>query len=383
MDDFGDNYQDWSTLAYPCFHLADSAESVARRIGLKPGEVAFRNAERKWLCAMDKEDRVVTIDNPLEPGVRLRWRWRDPSECLFALGLTAERFVRVASSGRVHLADPPDVENEYLTLVHADRGRFAIRAFGPYLTTRDGFVAATSNIIGPDESLEIVDPKYPPPPRPGVVDLKAVTKEAVVYLNFDVLRVVNEKGARILVDASGAIKTRAVIHNALIQNGRAKKALAFNGVDSSLEHRLASPLNGSSLTIAFWMYYESYERNSNQAFWLSQMEAGRETISLCTSWGRLAWRRNGKEVALSRGEFQFRHWHHVAIVVEGTRNRLYVDGFLQMDGSCRPSPESKSALWFGCSATSEPETFCNGMLEDLLILNRALSAKEVRGIALS
>ncbi len=383
VDDFGDNYQDWSILAYPCFHLDESAESVARRIGLKPGEVAFRTSEGRWLCAMDREDRLIVVDNPLEPGVRLRWRWRNPSECLFALSLTGERFVRVASSGRVHLADPPDIQNEYLTLVHADAGRYAIRAFGPYLTTHDGVVTAANTSIGPDESLEIVDPKYPPPPRPAVIDLEALAKEAVLYLNLDEIREVAEKGGQVLADASGEKKTHVIFHNALIQNGRAKKALVFNGIDAGLELKLAGPLTGSSLTIAFWIYYESYVRNANQAFWFSQAEAGRETISLCTSWGRLAWRSKNTEVALSRGEFQLRKWHHVAIVVEGTRNRLYVDGFAQMDGSCRPSPKSKSSLWFGCSASGEPETFCNGMLEDLLIINRALSAKEVRSIALS
>ncbi|MCI0415704.1 SUMF1/EgtB/PvdO family nonheme iron enzyme [bacterium] len=52
VNDFGENSFDSSILAYPCFHLGESSTSVARRIGLKPGEVAFRTSDGGWLCAL-------------------------------------------------------------------------------------------------------------------------------------------------------------------------------------------------------------------------------------------------------------------------------------------------------------------------------------------
>ncbi|MCI0415705.1 LamG domain-containing protein [bacterium] len=226
-------------------------------------------------------------------------------------------------------------------MIHASDGRYAIRSIGPYFIVQDRRISTKHISVGTDESFEIIDVNYPPPPRPVKIESAALIQEAAVY----------------------------------------QKEVLCNGIDSSLQLRLKTPLNGSSMTIALWIYYESYKRDWNQSFWLSQIAEDQETISLYTTWGRLAWRCNGADVAVSRGEFQFRKWHHVAIVVEGMRNILYVDGFPQRNGSSRVTPSLSAPLWFGRSAKGEPESFCNGMMKDILILNRALSPKEVRGIA--
>ncbi len=320
VDDFGDNYQDWSILAYPCFHLKESSNAVARRIGLKPGEVAFRTADGGWVSTLGED--LIVVDNPLEPGVRFQWEWLYSVECIFNLRASNGQYVRVQSDGRVRLMGPPDPQKEYHIMIHASDGAYAIRALGPYFTTNDRKISTKRTFtVGPDESFEIIDVNYPSPPRPAKIDRTALTHEAVVY--------------------------------------HAKDQLVFNGIDSCLELKLDIPLKGSSLTIAFWIYYEGYERNWNRAFWLSQSADGKETISLYTSWGRLAWRCGGKDIALSRGEFQLRKWHHVAVVVEGMRNILYVDGFPQRNESSRVAPSLSAPLWFGRSASGEPESYCN------------------------
>jgi hypothetical protein len=260
------------------------------------------------------------------------------------------------------LGPPPVIQQEYYTLIHASDGLFAIRSIGPYWTVQDHVVTVRHKEIGPTESFLVIDPNYPPPLRPSTIDLSAIHQEAILDLNFD--------------DRS-SIENQTTLHNVRIDGGSAY----FGGVDSCMEIKLKTPIDASSFSILFRMCYESYERGGHKSYWLSQVEDGKETFSLRTNWGRLTWYCNGEEIALSRGEFQLHKWHHVAVVVDGKRNNIYVDGFPQRNGSCRVTPGSAASLWIGRSATGERETFCHGRMKDVMILNRPLSPKEVRSIA--
>ena len=82
-------------------------------------------------------------------------------------------------------------------------------------------------------------------------------------------------------------------------------------------------------------------------------------------------------------------WQHVALCVDGTKNgteantvtaSLYVDGRLVSSGNVASGIMSNkdSALYFGLNAW---DAYYTGALDDVMVLNRALSQSEVQVIA--
>jgi hypothetical protein len=354
----------------------EPAEALEAKLTLEPGEVAFRTGEGGWLCATPENDHVSVVSDASSPGLRFRWRWRDTTGCLFGLETNDGRFVRL--DGTLTTGKAPDVQAEYLTLYHAGPRYFAIRPFGGYWSApAGGAVSATATVIGPSERFELFQQGDVPPARAVRRSFKSVVRDSLVFVRFSNDRVSKDQQGRLLVRTNS--KVDGIAHDARVVAGRKGKALHLNGVGGGLELNLSDLASGDAVTFSFWLRYESHVRDGWRSYWVHQTEGDRDALLLCTSWGRLRWGRGGAP-ALSRGELQMQTWYHVAMVADGERRRLYVDGVPQIDGAGRWVPSADRRLWFGRGSTESGETACHGQLEDLLIFPRVLSDEEVAGL---
>lgn len=75
-------------------------------------------------------------------------------------------------------------------------------------------------------------------------------------------------------------------------------------------------------------------------------------------------------------------WHHIVCVREGLASRVYVDGVLVKQGNASSIKDVSNAADFKVGTQEGPignyKTFFTGMLDELIIYNKALSAEEVK-----
>ena len=76
-------------------------------------------------------------------------------------------------------------------------------------------------------------------------------------------------------------------------------------------------------------------------------------------------------------------WHHVGFVWDGLYRSLYVDGIeVSKDiNTLAPLKSSNGGLYIGTSKTLDAGTFFSGLIDDIRIYNRALSAAEILDLA--
>ena len=73
-------------------------------------------------------------------------------------------------------------------------------------------------------------------------------------------------------------------------------------------------------------------------------------------------------------------WYLVTFTFDGTTNRIYVNGIEKAENKTAHQPGSSSAFWIGTfNGTQE---MWNGLIDDVRIYNRALTANEVRQLFL-
>ena len=67
-------------------------------------------------------------------------------------------------------------------------------------------------------------------------------------------------------------------------------------------------------------------------------------------------------------------WHHAAVTFDGTNLSLYVDGVLEAQAP-RTMEASTGVMWLG--RHTDMARHLNGAMDDVVILDRALSASEI------
>jgi len=72
-------------------------------------------------------------------------------------------------------------------------------------------------------------------------------------------------------------------------------------------------------------------------------------------------------------------WHHVGFVWDGSYRALYVDGVevAKDEMVMAPLQSSDGSLYIGVDKNVDPSSFFSGMLDDIRIYNRALTAKQI------
>ena len=166
--------------------------------------------------------------------------------------------------------------------------------------------------------------------------------------------------------------------------GEVGQAFSFDGVSSYVSIP-DSPLLDSlttSITIELWLKTDQLTSDwtgivtKGNSAWQLQATPGANTVdfNVSLSAGDLSGSRS-----INDGQ-----WHHVAGVYDGTNMFLYLDGTL--DGSMPATgliPQNSYPLSIGANAQGiegSPMYFFNGLIDEVSIYNRALTASEIQAI---
>lgn len=156
-------------------------------------------------------------------------------------------------------------------------------------------------------------------------------------------------------------------------------SLAMDGVD---DHILAGTFNPSEgtghLTVAIWVTLNEHKEtmflkkgddwSANGMMWQFEMDAS----------GDLSIGRNGSAIWFGV-TMPLKDWVHLAVTVENDNAILYIDGAAAGDGEFIMGTGVDSILRIG--ATQIPHRFIDGMLDEVMLYDRALAPDEIKELA--
>lgn len=197
-------------------------------------------------------------------------------------------------------------------------------------------------------------------------------------------------------DSAAAVTKDATAGNPLIPavdpkysyaDGKFGKGIVLGG-DYGLKLADSKSLNlGESYTISFWMKPDSIGGGVDPT-----LTAGtfKPEYWLNLSFDAKIWSKNGSYFDTPAANvYEAGKWQHVAVSVDGAKAgsiaktvtaSLYVDGKLVSSGNVASGimATENSAIYFGANAW---DSYFKGTLDDVMILNKALSQSEVQAIA--
>jgi hypothetical protein len=183
----------------------------------------------------------------------------------------------------------------------------------------------------------------------------------------------------ITLDSSGK-DNDGIILGATWAKGRVGKALQFDGIDDYIDcgNKTALNISGDG-TISTWIKiadpeYSSYMRiASSKSTW--DAATGYEW-EYHPSLNRLVFSGSGTDTARADNVDLDTHWHHVVAVIKGTTATLYCDGLDKTtDAAVGALVSSDYPLRIG--RQSMGGSFFKGLIDEVSVYNRALSADEV------
>lgn len=227
--------------------------------------------------------------------------------------------------------------------------------------------------------------------RPAVIPADYSTYDTLTGLAYWRL---DEGTGTTAADASGNGNTGTLINAPAWTAGVRGNALSFNGTNQYVDVPHTATLNAYPLTVAAWIKTSSAPPptpqfrgivnkyvSASQNGWNLFMNDG----NLCAFYQRNSTNRiyDGTNCPLSAAGFNDNVWHHVAFVVDASGGKMYVDGVQQ--GATQPwtgtagPPTTTQNVSIGYYPGSANPYFA-GLIDDIRIYNRALSAAEVSDV---
>lgn len=200
---------------------------------------------------------------------------------------------------------------------------------------------------------------------------------------------VDESSGMIAMDFAGS-------HNATLINGPVWRpasgqiggALEFDGVDDYVDIGTLDITGGTGLTLALWFKADDFDAGYAR-FIAKVTETQDHYWLLSTSDDGTALRFNLKAggstsvLRTSTGQIQTGRWYHVAATYDGSRMLLYKNGVeiasINKSGSIDTNPNVLATI--GNQPPAAGSWPFDGLIDDVRIYNRALSATEIAAIA--
>lgn len=192
-------------------------------------------------------------------------------------------------------------------------------------------------------------------------------------------------------DGSGNGRSGTLVNGPTWTAGKLGLALAFDGLDDYVEVPHAPALNAYPLTVAVWI--KTTSASGVRGIVNKYVAASSNGWNLFLNSGNLcAWYLrdtsnyvyDGAGCTFNLPGYNNGQWHHVAYVVDAAGGRLYVDGALQANLGWTGSPGAPSTtqpLRIGdYPGVSGGAAYFPGLLDDVRIYDRALTAAEVLGL---
>lgn len=166
-----------------------------------------------------------------------------------------------------------------------------------------------------------------------------------------------------------------------VTSGRLNGCCEFTGQDSRVRVPSSASLESGHVTFCLWVRAAKAEPPDRTLIERQAADAGYalRLVTDATHKGKFRATVGGAE-CLSDASVADNAWHHAALTYDGAAVRLYVDGALQKQTvSWRGSAGVKDAeLMLGMG--SADTTAFEGMLDEVLVFNRALTEAEVKDV---
>jgi hypothetical protein len=196
----------------------------------------------------------------------------------------------------------------------------------------------------------------------------------------------NEGSGTVAADSSGHGNNGQLMNGPIWVPGRIAGALKFDGVDDYVlvPHNAGLLPSGNEVTVSVWINAERHT-GPNNATWqgiLSKGDAPR-LYSLYTEASGVLHFSTGPGGAfvgtLSTGQVPLREWAHIVAMVSGGQHVYYINGQpAGVEGSGATLPAgSTSPLNIGRTPGETDREFL-GMIDDVRLYNRALTAEEIK-----
>jgi hypothetical protein len=195
----------------------------------------------------------------------------------------------------------------------------------------------------------------------------------------------DETSGALAADASGNGGTGTLLNGPLHVPGRLGEALSFDGVNESVSVPHAAVLDAYPLTVSLWVSTAADTLSGLVNKYLPSSMSGYQVFTsggnLCAWYFRDAsnyvW--DGSACTLATPGFNDGQWHHVALVVDASGGRLFVDGTQRASqpwtGTPGPTTTTQGLSLAKYPGTAQP--CLPGRLDDVRIYSRALGASEV------
>jgi hypothetical protein len=200
--------------------------------------------------------------------------------------------------------------------------------------------------------------------------------QPVAYWEFD------EGSGTVANDLAGT--NPGTVYGAKWVDGRIGGALRFNGVDDYVDCGNAQVLAPEKMTVTFWMFMEG--KTSYQYILGKAKDMGLEQDYAFSTGGdgklKFAFGEKTKAVSvLSKGQMALGQWVYVTATRDGATACLYLNGQLENSATYSFAVTNKGqSLRIGSIGLPEPEWagFFKGMIDDVRIYDKALSAEEIQ-----
>jgi hypothetical protein len=217
-------------------------------------------------------------------------------------------------------------------------------------------------------------------PGDGALDGSSMPRP-ILYYKFD------ESSGDVVNDSSGNARTGTAIGTHTWVAGRVGNALTFDGAGAFVVLPVGVVSNLTEMTIATWVQVDATKT------WQRIVDFGNNTtvyifLTPTSSTGKIQLAitktsNPGQQLLNGTTALPLSMWKHVAVVMDGQKASLYVDGALESTSNITMRPAdlgTTASNWLGRSQYSQDPYF-KGSLDDFRIYDRALTAEQVAAIA--
>ncbi|MEM2987857.1 MAG: LamG domain-containing protein, partial [Candidatus Bathyarchaeia archaeon] len=192
----------------------------------------------------------------------------------------------------------------------------------------------------------------------------------------------NEGKGTTATDFSGNGNKGSLVNGPTWVKGRYGKALKFDGVDDYVNMGNSLSYSPAVITIGVWIKPASTQSTNGRIVNIQDAANKNYDISILSSTYKIQvinWNGSSASVDItSTNAVQANQWSHIVAIIGNSDNRLYINGKLEASSTSASSQPSSSTLSIGRHLTNG--WYFNGLIDDVRIYNRALSASEIQAL---
>lgn len=160
------------------------------------------------------------------------------------------------------------------------------------------------------------------------------------------------------------------------------KAIRFDGTGAEIQVEKAGTLPiADQLTLEFWLRYDGENPVRKSATYTCAAHSSAFNIAVTPHRGTMSAKLTTAEGKVklqgAEGEIQIGKWSHVALVYDGSRARIYINGEVTAATRASGPIEMKPRLNFGIGTWTKTNQALFGAIDELHLWNRALSDEEI------